>query len=184
MELQIVQERKTYYYRIIFLITIALIFYFWLAGNKLLFIAIPIIHLFPLVISPTFFYKKKGNVLIELNKMEFYINGEELKSFTIDDKIKIRLFYDGQKSNKWNSKLLLKGFVIRIQLENYEEIHESKLLLKKNEVDQFRNKLEEFYKKGIDIKERDTVGAKYFLFEGNLNYNKIQEIKEKYNFVW
>ena len=184
MELQIVQERKTYYYRIMFLITIVLLFYLWLAENKLAFILIPFIHLFPLVVSPTFFYKRIGSAIINIDKIEFSKKGEESKSFEIDDKIKLRLFYDGQKSNKWNSKLLLKGFVVRIQIEKDEDIYECKILLKKNEVEQFRKILEEFYKNGIDIKERDYLGAKYFLFEGNLNYNKIQAIKEKYNFSW
>ncbi len=184
MELEIVEEKRTYYYRIFFLISIGLIIAFWLLEYKILFITIPFIQFIPFIVSPTFFYNNLGYAKIDLGKIDLNIKGKQHLVFETNDNIKLRLFYDARKLNKWNRKILSKGAVVRFQIEKDEEVYEYRMLLRKRRINDFLKLLEQFYANGIDIKERDSSGAKYFLFDGNLSYNKIQELKQKYKLSW
>jgi len=184
MKIDLVKERETFYFRIFILITLILSFLLWLGENKMLFIIIPLIQFIPLLISPNFLYKKIGTVEFNENEIIILPNNSEMLKIKIDQKIRIRLFLY-EASTQVYKKVFSKGFLIRIQIETEDNFFgEYKIVIKKKQIEEFKNLLKGFYEKGINIKERDSLGAKYFLLEGNLSYSKIQEIKSRYNIAW
>jgi hypothetical protein len=97
----------------------------------------------------------------------------------------LKIFINDPKVNDYSKKWIVKGFVVRILIEAKEDfLQEYKLLIKKTDREIFVKSLEILYSRNINIRERDDIGAKYFLLKGNLTYNEIQTIKSKYNLVW
>lgn len=184
MRIDLAKEKETFYLRIFILITLVVSFFLWLAANNVLFIIIPVIQLLPLLLSPYFLFQNIGT--FELGEDEIIINQRNVESvkIRINDKIRMKMFYD-ERSNEYYKRFVAKGFLIRLQIEAEDGFFcEYKMLIKKEQREEFLNILKMFYEKGVNIKERDSLGAKYFLLEGNLSFKKIQEIKTKYSIIW
>lgn len=131
------------------------------------------------------FYKNIGEVELNENQLSVISKGNEPQTFLLNDIVRINLIYDRQKTNAFFKRFVVKGFVIKIEVELKENIvSEYKILVKNKQREQFIELLMKFYKSGARINERDELGAKCFLLKGNLSYKEIQEIKSKYNLSW
>lgn len=185
MRFRLIKKRKTFYFRILILFLVGLAFYTWLLENKIAYLIIPFIPIIPLLISPYFFYKYIGEVELDENQLSVISRGNEPQTFLLNDIVRINLIYDRQKTNAFFNRFIVKGFVIKLEVESKENTaSEYNILLKKNQREQFIELLEKLYKSGVRINERDELGAKCFLLKGNLSYKEIQEIKSKYNLSW
>lgn len=183
MNFEIVKERNTYLLRIFSLFAAITIFLLWFLENKIAFIIIPIIQFIPLIISPSYYFKTIGNISFGPDFIDVFIL--ERTKYVLDDKIKLKLIYDSQKTSSYYNGFIVKGFVMRIQIENNEDnFREYKFLIKKKDRNTFIKILESLYLKGIPIKEIDEYGSKLFLLRTGYTYKEIQEIKFKYKVIW
>jgi hypothetical protein len=183
IKIDIVKNRKTFFIRVVALITLGIGCFAYFASINLGFLIIGLIQFISLFIPSNYLYQKIGS--LEFKENEIVISTNSDKVIPLIDIISLRLFYNDQKVNVTSKRWFGIGFIIKMLIETKEDsLQEYKLLVKISERDNYIKALEKLYSKQINIRERNELGAKYFLLKGNLSYKEIQEIKSKYNISW
>lgn len=183
MKFDIVKNRKYFFIRIFVIITLVVCCLAIFSFINIVYVILPFIQFVPLFISPNFFYQKIGT--FEFGDEQIIITAGSKIIINLDDIVSIKIFLDDSRHYDKSTKWISRGWIIRLVIEAKDDfINKYRLLIKKDERDKFTSELEKLYARGIRIRERDGLGAKYFLLNGNLTYKEIQTIKEKYNLTW
>ncbi len=183
MEFSIVENRKSFFIRIFVLITFGFVLLATFSVIGVVYIIVPLLQFIPFFISTNYFYQKNGTIKFE--EEQITITTESSVVIKNDDLMSIKIFLSDPRRFDKSSKWMTRGWVIRLVIDAKNDfLNKYRLLIKKQEKEKFVQVLEKLYSKGIRILERDELGAKYFLLKGNLTYNEIQSIKEKYKIAW
>ncbi|NMB80566.1 MAG: hypothetical protein GYA14_01975 [Ignavibacteria bacterium] len=183
MKFPVVKNRKYYFLRIFVLITLGFCLLAIFSLIDIVYLIVPLFQFIPFFISPNFFYQPIGKM--EFEEENIIISTESKVVIKNQDIISIKIFLSDPRRFNKSTKWIVKGWVLRIVIEAKEGFLNSyRLMLNREEKEKLTQVLEKLYLKGVKIFERDELGAKYFLLKGNLSYNEIQSIKEKYKLVW
>ncbi len=183
MEFSIVENRKYFFIRIFVLITLGFALLAIFSVIDVVYIIVPLLQFIPFFISPNFFYQQSGTMKFE--EEQITITTESSVVIKHNDLISIKIFLSDPRRFDKSFKWMTRGWVIRLVIDAKNDfLNKYRLLIKKQEKEMFVQILEKLYTKRIRILERDELGAKYFLLKGNLSYNEIQSIKEKYQIIW
>lgn len=130
-----------------------------------------------------FFVRKVGRFNINEKKCEVKRNTGEIIQYDLTDVKYIlinQLYYLLSGSISAKSKIVLK-----ISIQKYErEISFIVLLRGKKEKTKMILTLQKLYENNIPVREYDMNGNRSFLFQTNMSYKEIQDIKQKYNLSW
>lgn len=127
-------------------------------------------------------FRKTGIFKIESNSCE--IDRMPIESFSINYSDITYLIIDHFKYH--NSGFAFKSYLIlKITIQYQDKEISFKVYQKGEDVKiDLINELKKLYKKGVQVKEYDINGNRCFLFQSNLSYKEIQDIKQEYNISW
>ena len=140
-----------------------------------------------LVYIPLFFigwkqihYKNIGNVILNSGIVTIQPLKEGNREIEINPKTRIRI-----NSEEKVDRIFRKYWFVKISIEDERNNSETIfLIINEKQKNELKEIMSFWYKEKYDLKETMNEWSKAFLFQTNLSYKEIQEIKTKYDLVW